>query len=121
MSGLKVIVLTADAERFRGALTIAAAHAALGERTAVLLQHEAAALLRQPIAVPGDAIHAAHGLPPLATLLDGALSLGVEVVACQSGLNLCGLDVQDLDQRIVAGGPVSFLQGMQADDRLTLV
>jgi predicted peroxiredoxin len=114
MPGLKIIVLTADAERFRGALTIAAAHAALGQRTAIMLQHEAVGLLRQHIAVPGDAMHAAHGMPALETLLDGALLLGVEVVACQSGLTLCGLAAQDLD-------PVSFLQDMAADDRLTLV
>ena len=45
MPDLHLVVLTADPERFRGALTLAAAQAALGGRAALFLQLEAVGLL----------------------------------------------------------------------------
>ncbi|CAN5217602.1 hypothetical protein BH10PSE12_BH10PSE12_27110 [soil metagenome] len=121
MRDLKIVLLTADAERFRGALTIAAAHAAPGGTAALLLQGDAVAMLRPPVVAPQDAAHRAHGLPTLAGLIEEALALGVTFVACQSGLAIADLAMNDLDPRIVAGGPVSFLQQVSDDDRLLLV
>jgi predicted peroxiredoxin len=118
---LNLIVLTPDAERFRGALTIAVAHAALGGNAALLLQLDAVSLLAPPVGAPGDGAHRANGLPALDALIEEALTAGVVLVACQSGLALAGLSMDDLDPRITAGGPVSFLQRIDPADRLLLV
>lgn len=119
MRDVRIIVATADAERFRGALTIAAAAAALGSEARLFLQLDAVALLRKPVAAPQDAAHATAGLPVLATLLDDAMALGVRVTACQSGLALHGLQADALPPGIDAGGPVAFLQ--QTDDQARLL
>jgi predicted peroxiredoxin len=121
MRGLKIVVLTGDAERFRGALTVAAAHAAIGGDAAILLQLEAVGLLRRPVRAPGDAACAAIGLPTLGELIEEALELGVALVACQTGLMLAGLAASDLDPRVAVGGPVGFLQALSGDERLVLV
>ena len=121
MRGLKIVVLTADAERFRGALTLAAAHAAIGGSAVVLLQLGAVALLGPATFVQDDPACAAIGLPTLAELLEEALDLGVEIVACQSGLMLAGLRAAELDARIAVGGPVGFLQTLDPEERLIIV
>ncbi len=113
-------MLTADAERLRGALTVAAAQAALGEPVAMLLLHDAVTLLGGAPA-PADARHRAHGLPTLAELIGDALELGVELVACESGLDLVGLSAEELDARVSVSGPVTFLQGREAGEQLLLV
>jgi predicted peroxiredoxin len=120
MPGLKIALLTPDAERFRGALTLAAAQVALGEPATLFLQLDAVRLLSPPIAAPQDAIHVAAGLPSLAQLLDDSLSLGVSLIACQSGLALAGLDLAALDPRISAGGPLALLQGLDVVDRFVI-
>jgi len=118
---LLLIATTDDAERLRGALTVACAEAALGGAARLFLQLDAVALLRAPIAAPRDAAHAAQGLPMLAALLDNALALGVEVIACQSGLTLAGIEADSLDPRIEMGGPVGVLAGHDERERLVLV
>jgi len=119
MRALRIILTTSDAERFRGALTIAAAAAALDDEAHLFLQLDAVALLSPPIAAPQDSAHAAAGLPPLAALLDEALALGVGLTACQSGLALHGIDAQALPLGVDVGGPVAFLQ--QTDDTARLL
>ncbi len=119
MRGLTIILAEAAPERFRTALSIAAAHAALGGGARLFLQAEAVALLA-PMAAPGDAAHAAVGLPTLATLLDESLGLGVAIVACQSGLHLTGVAADALDPRVQFGGLVSVMQDL-GDDRLLCV
>ncbi|WP_336958474.1 peroxiredoxin [Sphingobium aquiterrae] len=121
MPGLKIALLTPDAERFRGALTLAAAHVALGRPATLFLQLDAVRLLAPPVTAPQDATHIAAGLPGLARLLEDSLSLGVSLLACQSGLALAGLDLATLDARIAATGPLAFLQGLEPDDRLIIV
>lgn len=121
MRPLKIVLLTPDAERYRGALTLAAAHAALGGEVALFFQLEAAALLRRPFTAPNDAEHIATGLPALAELMDDATELGVRLIACQSGMELCGMVAQDLPPGVNVGGPVSFLQGVGDGDRLVVV
>lgn len=120
MRGLRIVLSTPDAERFRGVLTLAAAHAALGGSAAILFQADAVALLAPPIAAPRDAAHCAAGLPDLAALMEEALAAGVVLVACQSGLALCGLSAEALDPRVAVGGPMSFLQQTGDDDRLLI-
>lgn len=119
MRELRVILLAADAERFRGALMLAAAQTALGGRASLFLQTDAVALLTPGRSVPGDVAHRAAGLPSLAELLAEALAQGVAVTACQTGLALCGLRAQDLPEGIAAGGPVGFLA--ETDDAARLV
>lgn len=121
MRGLRIVLLTPDPERFRGALTLAAAQAALGAPAALFLQHEAVALLRPPHAAPNDAAHREKGLPTLAMLIEEALALGVTLTACQSGLDLTGLTPADLDPRAAISGPVAFLQALEDRDRLVLL
>jgi len=121
MSGLKILVLTDDPERLRGALTLALADAALGGETRIFLQLDAVRLLASPMQAPRDEDHRAHGLPTLATLLAEALESDVAITACQSGLALAELDAATLDPRIKAGGPVSFLQSIEPGDRLLSV
>lgn len=119
MRGLNIIVATADAERLRGALMLAAAQAALGGAAAIFLQLDAVALLRPPLAAPRDADHRTAGLPDLATLLADSLALGVAISACQSGLTLSGMSAADLPDGVDIGGPISFLQ--QTDDEARLL
>ncbi len=117
---LRILLPTADAERFRGALVIAAAQAALGGAATIFLQLDAVALLRAPIAGPQDGRHSANGLPGLAALLDDAMALGVVIIACQSGMALCGLSADALPRGVQAGGPISFLQQTADDARLLM-
>jgi predicted peroxiredoxin len=118
---LLLIATTDDAERLRGALTLACSEMALGGTVRLFLQLDAVALLRPPITAPRDEAHAAEGLPVLTALLDNALALGVEVIACQSGLALAGMAVDALDPRIDMGGPVGVLAGHDGDERLVVV
>jgi predicted peroxiredoxin len=115
---LTIIAATADAERLRGALVLAAAQAALGGDAAIFLQLDAVALLRAPIVAPNDGAHQAAGLPSLVMLIDDALALGVRLTACQSGLALHGLTMADLPDAVDMGGPIGFLQRVNDDARL---
>jgi len=120
-SGLNIIVLSDDAERFRGALTLAMADNAMGRSARIFLQLDAVRLLAPPITAAHDDTHSANGLPSLSALLDEALDNGVNLIACQSGLALAGLSARDIDPRIEAGGPISFLKSVEPDDRLLSV
>jgi predicted peroxiredoxin len=116
--GLTIVMAESDAERLRAALTLAATNAALGGRTRVFCQSEAVRLLADRSA-PRDPAYVAAGLPSLAELFEEALGLGVEIIACQSGLHLTGIAADGLDPRIGYGGPVSVMQTL-GDDRLLL-
>lgn len=121
MPGLNIIVLTDDAERFRGALTLALANQALGANSRIFLQLDAVRLLDRTAPAPRDAEHAAQGLPLLGQLIGEALEDGVAMIVCQSGLALAGLEADILDPRIGVGGPVSFLQSIGAYGHLVIV
>lgn len=120
MRGLTIVVTTADAERLRGALLLAAAQAALGGAAAIFLQLDAVALLRPPVVAPRDGDHRAAGLPDLAALLADSLDLGVTISACQSGLALCGMSAAELPEGVGIAGPIGFLQQMDDDVRLLM-
>ncbi|MDX3910058.1 MAG: DsrE family protein [Sphingobium sp.] len=120
MPRLKIVLLTPDAERFRGALALASAYVALGGEAGIFFQMDAAALLVNASA-PRDEAHKAAGMPLLAALMGEALDLGVTFIACQSGLTLSAIEAATLDPRIDIGGTVSFLQSVTADDRLLFV
>src|SRR3546814_14104241 len=64
--------------------------------------------------------HRAAGLPSLAMVIEEALGLGVTLLACQSGLALCGMTADDLPKGVEVGGPVGFLQQTGEEARLIL-
>lgn len=100
MRGLTLVVATADPDRFRCALLMASAQAALGGR-ARLYAHEGAVRL---LAVPDDALTTAR-------------ELGVRLIACQTGLAEAGLPLPD---GVEAGGLVSLMAALD-DDRLVAI
>lgn len=117
LRGLTVVV--AEPHRLRVALELAAAQAALGGRACVFCQGEAVAALAQPMRAVHDDEYAAVGLPTLAALFEEASSLGVELIACQSGLHLMGVDILLIDPRVGVGGLVSVMQTI-GEDRLLI-
>lgn len=118
MRGLTIIVLTADPARFHGALSVAAAHAALDRPARLFLQADAVALLGSALASPDDGRFAQAGLPTLAQMMDEAMALGVHIIACQSGLALAGIDASTLGEGVEIGGLVGTLA--DADDHIAL-
>jgi predicted peroxiredoxin len=117
--GLTIVVAEPAPERLRAALTLAMANAALGGQARVFCQGPAVALLAPPMTAPHDVDHVAAGLPTLAEMIEEGFGLGVELIACQSGLHLMGVDASTLDPRISFGGPVSVLQTL-GEDRLLI-
>ena len=107
MRGLTILVPTADPARFRAALTLAAAHAALGGRTRLFLHEGAVALLR-----PAGA--------ELAHLIATATESGAILVACQTGLARAGLAETDLPAGAETGGLIGLLATLD-EDRLDTV
>ena len=108
MQGLTIIVASADEERFRSALEVAAANAALDRTTRVFLQGAAASLLQRLTAEAEDLL-GKIGTPTLAQLLEEALALGASVTVCQSGLSLAGLRADQLPEGVETGGLVELL------------
>ena len=116
MRGLTILAATADIERFRAALSLACAHAAVGG-DARLYCHEAAVALLVPGADAGDGGLAGKGLATRAQLLAEALDSGVTLIACQTGLATAGIAFDTLPPGIQPGGLVSLLAAL-GDDRL---
>ncbi len=96
MRGLTIIVATADPARFRAALMLASAHAAIGGTTRVYAHEGAVRLL-------------VHG-----ELLNTARQLGVTLIACQTGLADADMALPD---SVEGGGLVSLMADL-GDDRL---
>ena len=117
MRGLTIVVAGAAAARLHAALSLAAANAALEGRTRVFLQAEAVSLLG---GAEEDRRYAVAGMPSLGELIDEVLAMGVEIIACQSGLALEGLHADALPPGIVTGGLVGLLSD-GADDQLLAV
>ena len=118
MPGLNIIVAVAEGRRFCAALETAIAAAALGGPARLFLQGDAAAMLRAPAGFAGDGARRAAGLPGLGELIDEALASGVEMIVCQSGLALADLTADRIVGDVKAGGVVSFLAAVAAEDRL---
>ena len=102
LTGLGIIIAGLDLARFRTALTLAAAQAALGGRVRILLDGESVSLAAVPDA-----------------LFDSCFELGVTVTLCQTGLAGAGLDATMLDPRFDYGGMVGWLAAL-GEDRLVL-
>lgn len=119
MRGLTILAATADVERFRAALSLACAHAALGGRVR-LYCHEAAVALLVTGADPGDAELTGKGLANRRQLLAEAVESGVALIACQTGLAAAGIAFDALAPGAEPGGLVSLLAGLGEDRLVTL-
>ena len=119
MRELRIIVVTADAERLRGALVLASAQAALGGAASIFLQLDAVGLLRHRVEASRDAAHRATGLPSLHQLIVEALALDVGILACQSGMALHDVAANELPEGVTVSGPIAFLQ--QTGDHARLI
>jgi predicted peroxiredoxin len=119
MRGLTILAATADVERFRAALSLACAHAAVGGN-ARLYCHEAAVALLVPGADAGDDTLVATGLATRAQLLAEALDSGVTLIACQTGLAAQGIAFDALAPGTEPGGLVSLLAGLNEDRLVAL-
>lgn len=120
LRGLTIVVAGDSPMRFREALVLAAAQAALGAPSQLFLQGAAVALMRQPVTCAADDANAAAGLPRLDELIDEALALGVRFVLCQTGLHLAAIDRATLDKRIDYSGPLEILRTLD-DDRFIVI
>jgi predicted peroxiredoxin len=114
MQGLTIIVAGSDPERFEAALSVAAANSVLGRRSRIFLQGEATALL-----VRQDGARRKVGAPSLAELIGEATAVGVEIIACQSGLALAGLNADSLPSGVTTSGLVEIL-ATRGDDQLMM-
>lgn len=103
MRGLTLLIATADPERFRMALTLASASAALGGRTRVYFHEAAVALI-------------GTSEPLIAT----AIETGATLIACQTGLAIAGMEAGDLPEGVETGGLVGLLADL-GNDRLDTI
>jgi predicted peroxiredoxin len=103
MRGLTLLIATADQTRFRAALTLASANAALGGRTRVYCHEEAVPLLTADE-------------PLIAT----AMESGATMIACQTGLAAANLTADRLPEGVETGGLISLLADL-GDDRLDTI
>lgn len=120
LRGLTIIVADMSSERFRTALVMAGAQAALGGRARLFLQGEAVSIVRTPIFGMEDEAHEAAGLPTLVELIDETLALGVTITGCQSGLALLDAPADQFHPALDWGGMTSVLAAL-GDDRLVVV
>lgn len=119
MRGVTVILAEAAPARLRAALSLASAVAAVGGRARIFAHEDAVTLFAAPLTSPADARRSAAGLPTLAQLFDEALAMPVEIILCQSGLSMAGMDAGLLDPRIATGGLIGVI-ATAGDDRLVL-
>lgn len=120
MPTLNIIIAMAEGRRFCAALETAIAAAALGRGARLFLQGDAVAMLRAPAGFAGDGPRRAAGLPGLAELIDEAMTSGVEIIACQSGLAIGQMAADQMVSGVKAGGVVSFLAAVGDADRLVV-
>lgn len=120
MSSLNIIVAVAEGRRLYAALEAGMAMAALGRPVRIFLQGEAAALLRDPVSFAGDEARRAAGQPGLAWIVEEAIAMEIALFVCQSGMALVGMAATELVPHVRAGGLVSFLADIGAEDRLVV-
>jgi len=120
MPSLNIIVAVAEGRRLYAALEAGMAAAALGRPVRLFLQGEAVALLRDPVSFAGDAARQAAGQPDLASMVEEAIAMEIELFACQSGMALIGVAATELVPHVRAAGLVSFMAGISAEDRLVV-
>ena len=117
-TGLAIIVATDDPDRFRAALTVATAQAAIGGDVRVYCHETSVALLASAARADDATARLAElGLPDRIGLIAIARDSGVVFIACQTGLAVTGLALADLAPGVEAGGLVGLLATL-GEDRL---
>lgn len=118
MSGLTIIVAGADPARFRAAMTLALTQSAIGGRVRVYAHETAVPMLaRLPRDDDDSDTLAENGLPDRLDLIAIALEADVAVIACQTGMAIAGLGIDDLVDGVEAGGLMGVMTTL-GDDRL---
>lgn len=120
MPSLNIVVAVAEGRRLYAALEAAMAAAALGRPVRLFLQGEAVALLRDPVSFADDAARQAAGQPDLASMVEEAIAMEIELFACQSGMALIGVAATELVPHVKAAGLVSFMANIGGEDRLVV-
>ncbi len=116
MTGLTIIIASADAARFRAAMSTALAQAALGGSVRLYCHEASVALLaRAPRDDDDGPGLAAAGLPDRPALIAMAQAAGIALIACQTGLALTGVTLEALAEGVEAEGMVSLLATLGAD------
>ncbi|MBA4049028.1 MAG: peroxiredoxin [Sphingomonas sp.] len=118
---MTIILIAEDAERARAALSIALAQSALGSAVQLYAHERAVALFaRKPRVDDDDATLAAAGLPDRLAMLTMAADTGVTLIACQTGMAMTELAIDDLVPGVEPGGLVSVLAQPQPHQLLTI-
>lgn len=118
---LTLILIAEDAARGRAALSIALAQSALGGSVQLYAHERAVALFAKAPRADDDAAPlAAAGLPDRLAMLAMATEAGVALIACQTGMALAGLGIDDLVAGVAPGGLVSVLAQPQPHQLLTI-
>lgn len=117
MRGLTVILTGSDPERFYSALAISAAYAATGASTQIFFEGCSVSALAETSPAPSDPDRHANGLPTLAEIRYESTHLGVRLIACQGGMALAGLKIDQLGPGVESGGLVGLMTRL-GDDRL---
>ena len=121
MKGLAIIVASPDPARFRAALTLAVAQTALGGQVRLYCHEASVALLARAERTDDDSVTlTAAGLPDRHGLITMALASGVILIACQTGLAVAGLAMDDLATGVEAGGMMALLADLR-DERLVTI
>lgn len=118
MQGLTILITTDDRVRFRAALSLACAQAALGGRVRIFCQEEAAVLLANRPDADADRLQSS-GLADIPALIDAARDIGVELIVCQSGLSAARLGLDVLIPGVESGGVIGILATL-GEDRLVI-
>lgn len=116
--GLAIVFAEANHARLHAGLSLGLASAALGRPVRMFFQGEAVCALQVGRHWIGDTSYKAAGLPLIAELLDQTVGLGLSLMACESGLHLCGLSAPGLIAGIETGGMVAFLADARSDELL---
>lgn len=116
--GLAIIFAEANHARLHGGLSLALAAAAFGRPTRLFFQGESVCALQRGRNWAGDKAYQASGLPSLAELLVQAAEIGIGMMACESGLHLCGMNRTSLVEGTETGGLVAFLADARNDSLL---
>jgi len=104
------MLVSDDAARGRAALSLALAQAALGRPVRLYAHERAVALLvESPRDDDDSAALAAAGIPDRQAMLAMARESGITLIACQTGLALTGLSIDDLTDGVEAGGLIGLI------------
>jgi uncharacterized protein len=120
---LGLLLLSGGHERAHYALVLATAAAATGRPVTLFAANAGCRLLLDPcpwLADPREALLRARGVADMATLLEAAVELGVQRLACEAGLRAEGLAEAPLAPGVERAGVVGFLAAIGPGQIITL-